>query len=72
MPQSHHINVIEHVWDMLKRNVALANATNLDMLWDTIQREWNAIPNATIAKLYDSMPRRVSMVAQAKGGNVRY
>lgn len=70
-PQSPDLNVIENLWDELKRRISFSKPATLEELWEIAQREWEAIPNETIIKLYDSMPRRVSAVLGNKGGNTK-
>ncbi len=71
-PQSPDLNIIENMWDELKRRISFFKPITLDELWEVAQREWKAIPNESICKLYDSMPRRVSAVLKNKGGNTKY
>jgi hypothetical protein len=71
-PQSPDLNIIENLWDYLKQRVHLSKPSTLDELWEVAKREWAAIPQDTIGKLYESLPRRVSAVLASKGGNTRY
>jgi hypothetical protein len=68
------MNIIEHVWDHLDRKVRARRPlpSSEDDLWRALQEEWAAIDEAYIAKLYESMPRRVQTLYEAKGGNTRY
>src|SRR5690349_12665854 len=67
--QSPDLNPIEHLWDLLKRNVReLPPASNLDELWERAQDAWNSITPDGCKSLVDSVPRRLQEVCQAKGG----
>jgi hypothetical protein len=41
-------------------------------LWESFEKEWNAIPAEMCQRLVESMPRRVAAVYKAKGGYVKY
>jgi hypothetical protein len=68
------LNITEHVWDHLNRKVRARRPlpTNEDQLWKALQEEWCVIDDSFITKLYDSLPRRVLAVHEAKGGKTRY
>jgi transposase len=68
------MNIIEHVWDHLDRLVRAREVLprNPDELWAALEEEWYGISPAFIAKLYDSMPRRVEALRKAKGSHTRY
>ena len=44
---------------------------NLNLV-EIIKNVWNSMPVSTVAKLVDSMPRRIKAVQEAKGGPTRY
>ena len=71
-PQSPDLNIIEHLWDLLKFRVNVSKLKSLIDLWEVALHEWNSIPNETILKLYDSAPRRVKAVLSNKGRNTPY
>lgn len=72
--QSPDLNIIEHVWDYLKRRVHARSVPvrTLDELWAVAQEEWCRIPKQFIQKLYNSLPDRVAEVIEQKGSNTRY
>jgi hypothetical protein len=39
---------------------------------EKIQEVWNEIPQSTLDKLIDSMPRRCAAVIKSKGGPTKY
>ncbi|QRW16629.1 Transposable element Tcb2 transposase [Rhizoctonia solani] len=68
------MNIIEHVWDYLDRQVHLRSPPpqNTKELYTMLKEEWNCIPMDFINQLYDSMPRRLDELIVAKGGNTHY
>jgi hypothetical protein len=68
------MNIIEHAWDYLDRRVHSRSPLpkNLGELWDALVEEWGRIDDDYITKLYESMPRRVQALLEAKGGHTRY
>lgn len=72
--QSPDLNPIEHLWDVLKRKLALYPNVpeGIHMLWDRIEDEWNKISQEECLSLIQSMPRRVKAVLKAKGRNTKY
>jgi hypothetical protein len=71
---SPNMNIIEHAWDYLDRRVHSQSPLpkNLGELWDALVEEWGTIEEEYITKLYESMPRRVQALLEAKGGHTRY
>ena len=70
--QSPDLNVIENLWNYLKRRVQECKPKTLDELWEVAYREWNTIPNEIISKLYEPIPQRVTAVLANKGGPSKY
>jgi hypothetical protein len=68
------MNIIEHVWDYLKRQVCKQEVLlwSPDKLWDTLAEEWYKIPLDYIQKLYDSMPQHIQELKEANGGTTHY
>lgn len=64
------MNIIEHVWAILKSNVKarVIHPKNMDELWEAIQEEWYAIPLQQIQNLYSSLPCWLEALHKAKGG----
>lgn len=73
-PRSPDLNLIEHVWDQLKRRIRLRNPApeNLYELEIAVLEEWQNIPQEFIANLFRNIQRRLRAVIQARGGNTRY
>ncbi len=73
-PQSPDMNPIEHVWGYLDRRVRARPhlPMNVDELWWALQDEWTKIPDSYVKALYDSMPRRVKALREARGGSTKY
>ena len=72
--QSPDLNPIEHLWFHLKRQLATYEAppAGIHELWEWVQVEWERIPKEVCGNLIESMPRRITAVIKAKGGNTRY
>jgi hypothetical protein len=68
------MSIIKHVWDHLDRMVRARRPppSGEEELWRALQEEWARMDEAYIAKLYQSMSRRVRTLYEAKGGNTRY
>ena len=68
------MNIIEHVWDHLDRQIRGRNPLphNVDELWAALQEEWENIDLAYIQHLYDSLPARVQALNKAHGHQTRY
>ena len=67
-------NIIEHVWDHLDRRIRArpVQPRNLDHLWDILQEEWANMDLNYIWYLYDSIPRRIEALYEAKGCYTKY
>lgn len=68
------LNPIEHLWDELGRRL-MANhppPPNRRQLLAWLQEEWNNIPQASIARLVNSMRQRCRECLDANGGHIRY
>ncbi|GFV66471.1 transposable element Tcb2 transposase [Trichonephila clavipes] len=65
---------IEHVWDIFGGRLArdLRTVVSTDELWLRIQTIWNALPQADIQNLFNSMPRHVATLIEARGGHTKY
>lgn len=68
--RSPDLSPIEHVWDVLGRQ--LQPSRNTGELTAQLQRLWHDIPQGVIGDLIDSMPRRVSACIAARGGFTTY
>lgn len=65
---------IEHVWDELQRRIHHRRAppVTLPELRRVLREEWQAIPQAFLARLVISMRRRCQACVDAQGGHTRY
>ena len=68
------MNIIERVWDILEKKVRRRPIlpTSEDTLWKAIKDEWYKIPPSKIQHLYESMPRRVMALNEAKSKWTKY
>jgi transposase len=76
-PHSPDLNIIEHTWYYLKKELQkLPPAGNKEMLWDQVIRTmnimWSEKITANINDLYESMPRRIEAIIRNRGGNTKY
>ena len=71
-PQSADLNPIEHVWDVIKRNLEQHPCKNKTELHASIFDTWNNLDRSVTKKLVASMPRRVRAVIAAHGGHTNY
>ncbi len=68
-PQSPDLNSIEHLWDVVEREIRIMDVqpTNLQKLCDAIMSIWTKISEECFQHLVESMPRRIKAVLKAKG-----
>ncbi len=73
-PQSPDLNPIEHLWDVMEREIRIMDVqpANLQKLRDAIISIWTNISEECFQHLVESMPRRIKAVLKAKGGPTRY
>jgi len=71
-PQSPDLNIIEHMWAILKARVAKRYCSNSGELWSIVKEEWDRIPMETVQKLYMSIPRRLKHTLANKGLHSHY
>jgi len=70
--QSPDLNIIEHLWDHLDRNVDKSKRTSLQTFRTALFETWRNIDHKTIDRLIESIPKRLQAVIDAKGGNTTY
>ncbi len=68
-PQSPDLNPIEHLWDVVEREILIMDVqtTNLQKLCDAIMTIWTNISEECFQHLVDSMTRRIKAVLKTKG-----
>lgn len=73
-PKSPDMNIIEHIWDALQRDVQKRSPPprTLSELWTALQDSWCQLDPALLQTLIESMPRRVAALLRARGGPTRY
>ncbi|XDV34316.1 hypothetical protein PO909_004485 [Leuciscus waleckii] len=73
-PQSPDLNPIEHLWDVVERELRALDVhpTNLHQLQDAILSIWANISKECFQHLVESTPRRIKAVLKAKGGQTQY
>ncbi|GFX84586.1 transposable element Tc1 transposase [Trichonephila clavipes] len=68
--KSPDVSPIEHVWDMMGRQLHLLG--NVEDLGRQFEQIWQEVPQQTFRVLYHSMSRRVAACIQARGGSTPY
>ncbi len=73
-PQSPDLNPIEHLWDVVEREIRILDVqlTNLQQLRDAIMTIWTKISEECLQHLVESMPQIIKAVLKAKGGPTMY
>ncbi len=73
-PQSPDLNPIEHLWDVVEREIHIMDVqtTNLQQLCDAIMTIWTKISEQCFQHLVESVPRRIKTVLKIKAGPTRY
>ncbi len=73
-PQSPDLNPIEHLWDVVEREIRIMDLqqTNLQRLHYAIMSTWTKISDKCFQHLVESMPRITKVVLTAKGGPTWY
>ncbi len=68
-PQSSDLNPIEHIWDVVEREICIMDVQpiNLQQLRDAIMSIWTKISEQCFQHLVESMPRIIKAVLKAKG-----
>lgn len=73
-PQSPDLDLIEHVWNYLKRQIRArrVDSSNIQEFQETIVEEWNKIPDEVIRNVIESIPSRVEAIIRTNGGPTQY
>jgi hypothetical protein len=72
-PTSPDLNPIERCWQVVKARLTSMerHATQLDELWENVQRIWDEIPQSTIDGFIMEMEDRRKLVIEASGKQIR-
>lgn len=71
-PNSPDLNIIEHVWAYTQARVNARGCKTFDAFKDAVISELKAVPQAYIASLYKSIPKRIASVIEKEGGKTKY
>jgi len=71
-PQSLDLNPIENLWNTIDKRIDCSKTTNLDNLWEEIQKAWYSISEEECRCLVGSMDRRCRAVLKNKGFLTNY
>lgn len=70
--QSPDCNPIEHLWSILDTKIPLSARQNMQIFWNELQRQWDAISQEILQNLVNSMPKRLLAVIENKGCNTKF
>ncbi|CAK9832776.1 Transposable element Tcb1 transposase [Anthophora retusa] len=71
-PQSPDLNPIEHVWELLAREIDHTTVKSKESLKEALKKAWSEITISETENLVLSMPRRLRAVIEARGGPTKY
>lgn len=73
-PNSLDMNIIEHAWDRIDRQLWAhpRQPSNLEELWVALQDEWVQLDVEWIKSLYASLPQCAAALLHAKGEYIKY
>lgn len=71
-PQSPDLNPIENLWAILDNKVEKTGVTNKQTYFSALEKAWNDLDHQHLKNLVESMPKRLQLVIQAKGGHIDY
>lgn len=68
------LSPIENLWSIIKRKLKgyQTKPKNLDELWARVKNEWEKLPEETLLRLAQSMPKRVDEVIKKEGWTIKY
>ena len=70
--QSPDLNIIEHLWEYLDRNIPKNKRSKISEFFEALHTTWKNTPKEFIDNLINSIPNRLQAVIDAKGGNTSY
>ena len=72
--QSPDLNLIEHLWDWIEKELRsqCQHYSNKEILWSAIKDIWERSSQDVIRSLINSMPRRIEAIIKARGGHTSY
>lgn len=72
LAQSPDLNVIEHLWDYLEKNIRKHEISDKEDLRKIIDQEWYKIASLLTEKLVRSMPSRLGAARKSRGYPTKY
>ena len=70
--QSPDLNPIEHLWEVLDRQIRNRKFSRKEDLMACFAEEWKEIPSSVIIKLCNFLPARCATVIKSKGFATKY
>ena len=71
-PQSPDLNPIENLWSILDRKLMDRRVNSKQQLFQALDTCWRDLPATFLNDLVDSMPSRIDLVIQTRGGQTKY
>ena len=73
-PQSPDLSPIENIWHYMKVRIGAKRhrIKNVQQMAEAIREAWEQIPVEVFVKLANSMPKRMDLLRQSKGGPIKY
>lgn len=71
-PNSPDLNIIENVWAYVQAKVNAMGCHTFEEFKDAVISEIKAVPKGYIAKLYQSLPKRMAAVIEMEGEKTKY
>ena len=71
-PQSPDLNLVEHIWPAVNRNLETKIFNTKDDLWDALDKAFKEVKPDYVKRLYGSIVRRLTSVLAANGGHTKY
>jgi hypothetical protein len=70
--QSPDLNIIEHLWEFVDRNIPQKQRKSMENFRSAILQNWKNVPQSLIDSLIQSIPKRLQAVIDANGLNTKY
>ena len=60
------------LWDYLDQEKVKSAPSNVNELWNCLQKAWNNMPLDVIQKYCNNITKRIAAVKKARGGHTKY
>ena len=66
------MNLIENVWNIIKKVIGNQIPCKRKEMWDKVCDTWYSVAPNVLEELYNSVPRRIADLYKAKGDATKY